>query len=123
MGPDAATVALRRHTARTFIRIAAVLMFALGAHRVMDLVFSEAFFGLGSGRVDAGQLFSIYGLIAILALVAPWPLTAAALLFFERRLASWLVPMPRANRCPACDYDLRYNTADRCPECGLRLKP
>jgi hypothetical protein len=54
----------------------------------------------------------------------PWAIMVAfplMLLFFERRLVRWLVPMPWRG-CPACDYDAPRG-AQRCPECGCELPP
>lgn len=42
------------------------------------------------------------------------------LLVYARRIAIWIVPVPRP-RCPGCQYDLKASAAAICPECGLDL--
>jgi hypothetical protein len=44
----------------------------------------------------------------------------AALLFAERPILRWLVPLPKVE-CPQCGYSLRQLTTTRCPECGFQF--
>ncbi len=117
---DPVSVARRRHTARTFIRLAALLLLGWSAVRLPSFLWTifggSGVFGSGWGGGSPAQI------VVVLLAWLPVPGAAALLLIFERRLVAWLVPPPGTHRCPACDYDLRYITADRCPECGLDIR-
>jgi hypothetical protein len=118
---DPALIARRRHTVRMFLRLA-VLALAVWAsvpllRALTGAAYSMAFGGL---RVTDMGPTVVLGLIEGVNSLA----IAATLFFCEARLVRWLVPAaPRLGRCPACDYDVRYATGGRCPECGLALPP
>ncbi len=113
---------IRRWWARTCVRAAALLALLWGS------VSGLSSGGGGSGDINAlmsqltGQGSSGYGpLIVGMGLQVLVPLgLAATLIWFERRIVRWLVPIP-THRCPRCDYSLIGVHDPRCPECGLPL--
>lgn len=50
--------------------------------------------------------------------IAGFLIPAFVVWLFQRRVARWLVPLPRFE-CPQCGYALRQLTTARCPECGI----
>lgn len=110
MVPDAATIARRRHLLRTIVRCVALgLLIAFAGPAVSAVLVS----------VIEGSRFGLY-LLARLAGSAGPLFAGVALLVFERRLVTWLVPLG-SPRCPQCDYFLVSLAEPRCPECGLPL--
>ena len=55
---------------------------------------------------------------ALAALAIPFLFLAALLIYLGRHG----IRIDRHKLCPDCGYDLRA-TPDRCPECGLKVKP
>jgi hypothetical protein len=56
--------------------------------------------------------------LAWMAMPLRWVVLAAALVVMERRLLSWVFPLPRGG-CPQCGYPVAGRST--CPECGLAL--
>jgi hypothetical protein len=105
-----------------------IVLLIAGVAVVMLIGMFPALLGISAigvaGGANLSKLFTLQALILIL-FWAPFPAAAIALYLGQRRLVAWLVPTPpprRRHRCPACDYDTRYATGGRCPECGLQLE-
>jgi hypothetical protein len=115
---DPALIARRRHTVRMFLRLAILALAVWSSVPLLRAVTGTIYAAsVGRGLMDATPMI-IGGLLEGLDYLA----VAATLFFFEKRLVRWLVPAAqRTGRCPACDYDVRYATGGRCPECGLEL--
>jgi hypothetical protein len=104
-----------RYWLRVVIRIIALGLFVHAAIRLLGWI-------EGAMYTDWASLGSLNAIVWLLLLWLPYPAAAVSLLILERRLALWLVPPIPRHRCPACDYDTRYATGGRCPECGLQLE-
>jgi hypothetical protein len=122
MNPGPAFIAQRRHTIRTIVRLAALALCAIAALRFFEW-FARIFTFFSPLNALGTDLLTVSSMLHLLVMVMPAAVGAAGLLYFERRIVAWLVPAPRRGRCPACDYDIRYATGGRCPECGLALEP
>jgi hypothetical protein len=116
---DPALIARRRQTVRMVLRLV-VLALAVWAsvpllRALTGALYSMLFGGLHITEMGATVVLGLIEGVNYLAI-------AATLFFCEKRLVRWLVPAAqRTGRCPACDYDVRYATGGRCPECGLAL--
>jgi uncharacterized paraquat-inducible protein A len=119
MSIDPAIIARRRYTARTLIRVAVLLLAGVFFYKLLSW-----FASLASYAHAGDALSSMFGFASLLWLVlvaGPWAAAAVTVYLLERRLVAWLVPPSPRYRCPACDYDTRYVTDERCPECGVEL--
>ena len=66
-------------------------------------------------NLSGGGQFGLSANIAVLSLAGA--LMGWYLVFRGRRVHAWLLA-GLGNECPACGYNLRGVTADKCPECG-----
>ena len=67
-----------------------------------------------------GRLFSNFTHVEKLGTAFTLAVPAVALIFLNRRLAKWIVPLPTPG-CPQCGYQLTGLKDARCPECGLDM--
>jgi hypothetical protein len=116
---DPALIARRRHTVRMALRVAILVLAVWSSvpllRALTGTVYSMALAGSGLGEMTPTIVMGVLEGLNYLAV-------AAALFFCEARLVRWVVPAAqRSGRCPACDYDVRYATGGKCPECGLVL--
>lgn len=105
----------KRHVALIVIRSSAVVPLVVGAYAAVQTVMVGRMWENPFGAFTLwGDGFSWSG--RALGLLGP----GAALAFYSKRIAEWIVPVPR-NDCPKCGYPLRSIPGDTCPECGLGL--
>jgi hypothetical protein len=103
----------RRHTVMILLRLLAFLMGLWGFVGIFKILIWTLFMGL---PVTMGS-FEVSGNISLAIVLCVIGITIA---LTNKRLASWLVPMPR-KVCPKCGYRLIRLRQPRCPECGLDL--
>jgi hypothetical protein len=118
MIPDPATIARRRHIATIVVR-SLIVMYA--GWVMYDLLgeFKGTMLNLWSGGMGGGSLY----VMSFAASLAVGVISLAAIIFFERTLVRWIVPMPRRDAgCPACGYSLKDLKSPICPECGTNLR-
>jgi hypothetical protein len=108
---DARRLAARRNLALVMLRILAL---ALGMLAVFTLVYPVVR-GMHTGGIEG--IFAIWK-VSWLGYAAASGIIALLLVFTDRRLARWLIPVPRLE-CPQCGYAIRYDKPGTCPECGL----
>lgn len=115
MLPPAETILRRRHTARTCVRVAALLCVARSISSLADSISGVTFpdiFTAQSYAIDRGFPIGI------------WLFVAAVLIVAERPLTRWLIPAGSpANLCLNCGYSLKNLKSPICPECGADVGP
>jgi hypothetical protein len=101
----------QRHIATVALRALSIILLVIGS---IYLIYALAI-SLLQGNLemvtaiwDKGNDFS-WGL----GLAIP----GAAILFWNRAIVRWLIPVPR-QECPQCGYVTNLLTTARCPECG-----
>ena len=122
MIPDPATIAKRRHTVRIVLRSLTALYgawvcFVLATETLPHLISHANYL------IDFGFVQDFMHFLGFFAGDVPRVLFLVALVLCERRLASWIVPVGRAeNLCLNCGYSLKDLKSPICPECGTNLR-
>jgi hypothetical protein len=111
MGPSIAAVMRRRYWMSSLLRITALLMAVWGLLGFLNALLEHLPHLLTGGSPIV---------LAWMAMPLRWLVLAAALVFMERRLLTWIFPLPRQG-CPQCGYPIAGRSFDVCPECGLNL--
>jgi hypothetical protein len=110
-----ADVVRRRHLARTWVRVAALLCVAKSlwnAADAMDGVILPYLATAFQGVIDHGFPITI------------WLGAGVLLVLFERPLVRWLVPAGSPDHtCLNCGYSLKNLKSPICPECGADVRP
>ncbi len=116
MNPDMATIARRRHLMTIALRVVVAVWVAYSIWHTVDMLLGNI-----SGFVMAGIGGLVYELcVPLLGRLG----LAAALVFLEKPLVRWLVPISVGgdNACPKCGYSLKNLKSPVCPECGMNLR-
>jgi hypothetical protein len=111
----AAETARRRHAARTWVRVAALLCLARALW-----IGSDAMGGIVFPSLPTAIQHLIDNGFAILV----WVAAGAGLVLFERLLVRWLIPSAGTGaECGNCGYSLKNLKSPICPECGADVGP
>jgi hypothetical protein len=111
MGPSIATVMRRRYWTGSVLRIVALIMAVWGLLGFLNAALEQGPYLLSGGNMMV---------LAWMAMPLRWVVMGAALVAMERRLLTWIFPLPRQG-CPQCGYPLAGREFAVCPECGLAL--
>lgn len=112
MIPDLASVMRKRYRMERNIRFAALVLFVIWI----------VYFAFGLATVWPYFFERASKVRIIMSLTAPVPFLLGAVFLggLSRRIARWVLPLPRSG-CPRCGYRLVALIEPRCPECGLAL--
>lgn len=119
--PSLHTVLRLRYYARILVRVLAVLWICLAIYRGTEQALNLLNQQLGALTSGLGLDSSSLTLAVVLSIVLEASF-GLCLLWFEKPLVRWLLPLPRLV-CPGCDYRIASLTHGKCPECGLRFGP
>ncbi|MCA9299286.1 MAG: hypothetical protein KDA28_09480 [Phycisphaerales bacterium] len=112
---DARKIEERRWFMIRMIRIgvaAACVMFVVASGGRLTEALTRGAFGGGPPHV-------MHLVVAIVA-SSHWLGLALLGVLFEKRLARWLVPIPR-DACVRCGYPMHGDRPEKCPECGMPM--
>lgn len=121
MVPSLHAVLKLRYAARILLRVLAVVLIVLAVARGLEQALSLLNQQVGLLSQGLGLDSSSITLAVVLSIVLEAS-SGLLLLWFEKPLIRWLLPLPRAV-CPACDYRVPALDRGTCPECGLRFGP
>ena len=118
MDPRVLMVDRLRLWVTVLLRVAAVVWAAfafMAVVRVITSLLAAASLSSNNSRIDFLEAFQSPGISLTLTMLGHLA-AVAALVFYSRKLACWIVPAARG--CPACGYNIGGIKSSRCPECG-----
>jgi hypothetical protein len=119
--PSYRSVVLIRFALLVLMRLAAAGLLVSAGMRMAGSVQRLAWFAFNWGHMSRwADRVTNSGVLDIAGPVLAQAALAVVLIFYDRRLIGWLVPVLGLT-CPKCGYQLHTGAAEACPECGLRL--